>query len=77
MAYKVKKKTNGRIVIKGIEFVKGKVVDVTKNVFDYITKTFKDMFEVVEQERAKIKAQEQTKPKPQQTKPINKGKKEG
>ena len=53
MAYKLKKKTNGRIVIKNIEFSKGKVVEVTKNVFDYIMKTFKDMFDVVAQEVAK------------------------
>lgn len=57
MAYKLKKKTNGRIVIKNVEFNKGDIVTVTKNVFDYVLKTFKDMFEIIEQEVAKVKPQ--------------------
>ena len=49
MSYKIKKKTNGKILINNIEFDKGKIVEVTKDMFEYITKTFKDLFEVIEQ----------------------------
>jgi|GEM_PF-3665182 len=78
MAYKVKRKQKGRIVIKGVELPYNEVVTVSKSVFDYIMKSFKKMFEVVEQ----TAPQEAKKVTPQNklavnNKPTVKGKEKG
>jgi hypothetical protein len=51
--YKIKKITNGRILINDIEFNQGEIVNVDEKVFNYIVKTFKDMFEVVSKPEVK------------------------
>lgn len=51
--YKIKKKTEGKTLIGEIEFIKDKVVNVDEKLFTYITKTFKDMFEVVKKPETK------------------------
>jgi len=78
MAYKVKRKQKGRIVIKGIEFPYNEVVTVSKSVFDYIMKSFKKMFEVVEQTAPQVakKVTPQNKPTVS-NKPVIKGKEKG
>ena len=72
MAYKVKRKQKGRIVIKGVELPYNEVVTVSKSVFDYIMKSFKKMFEVVEQ----TASQEAKKVTPQNKSAV-KGKEKG
>lgn len=45
---KVIKKTNGSIIIKGINFKKGEEVEVNQITFNYLKKTFPNVFDFVE-----------------------------
>jgi len=81
MAYKVRKKTKGRIVIKGVEFNFRKEVKVSKELFDYIAKTFPTIFELVNDTKPKNEAKEtkqsDKKSVDKETKPKNEDKKGG
>ncbi len=45
---KVIKKTNGSIIIKGMNFKKGEEVEVNQITFNYLKKTFPNVFDFVE-----------------------------
>lgn len=45
---KVTKKTNGSIIIKGMNFKKGEEVGVNQVTFNYLKKTFPNVFDFVE-----------------------------
>ena len=55
---KVRKISNGLILVNGKQFLKGNIVNVTKKEFDYLKSTFPKQFEFLEDEKPKPKAQQ-------------------
>jgi len=72
--FKVKKKTNGRMFSKGITFEFDKEVVVSKEIYDYLKKTFPDEFEFIAEKEKVVEQKVETSKRPTRRKTTTKDK---